>query len=207
MSAISAVPGQANLNSTTMQVNDQLSEPTILKGYRISPADLVKIYKRGVLKTPNSPIPDKETMVDVNSGTMEYLKGITGLSVQSQFMWQTQSYLIYIEPTYRARGRRFGLVPVPPSQADLETWGNLLIEKIPILLDELGLRRDASIESYEVHARQEEKSTAVRTAVFMQLCLDEGLLGDSPEAKDVVRRLFSFALEFPVEQDVADEDQ
>lgn len=140
-------------------------------------------------------------MYGVVRGAIHYLRETTGLSVGKQFMWETQSYLIYLEPIHKNPYGRS--VPVP----DLETWGNMLVERLPILLGELGLRPDASIESYKVREREWEKSIVVESAAFMQLCLDEGLLGDVPDGKEFVRIMLASALSFPVAQDSDDEDE
>ncbi|KZT34155.1 hypothetical protein SISSUDRAFT_1065534 [Sistotremastrum suecicum HHB10207 ss-3] len=180
----------SDLNNPTQKVSDYPSETMTRTGYQISAADSLDIYKRGVLKTPETPMTDRKAMYGVVRGVIHYLRETTGLSVEKQFMWETQSYLIYLEPTHKNPNGRS--VPVP----DLETWGNMLAERLPILLGD-----------YEVREREEEKSIVVESAAFMQLCLDEGLLGDVPDGKEFVRIMLASALSFPVAQDSDDEDE
>ncbi|KZS89522.1 hypothetical protein SISNIDRAFT_489207 [Sistotremastrum niveocremeum HHB9708] len=169
-------------------------------GYETSAADLLKIYKRCVLGlvAPNDKIPKINMMHNAVPEALKYLRDKTNLCVEKQFMWETGTYLIYVEPKYKTPIGRY--VPVP----NLETWQTMLVERLPILLSELGLGAEAPLTSYEVRPGYSDRSAVVEGAILVQLCPSEGFFEDT---KDSIAGMLSSALEVPLNQDPEDEDE
>ncbi|KZT34157.1 hypothetical protein SISSUDRAFT_310599 [Sistotremastrum suecicum HHB10207 ss-3] len=170
------------------------------KGYETSAANLLKIYKRCVLGlvAPNDKIPKINMMHNAVPEALRYLRDKTDLCVEKQFMWETGTYLVYVEPKYKTPIGRY--LPVP----DPATWQTMLVEKLPILVNELGLEWNPTLTSYEVRPGYSDRSAVVEGAILLQLCPSEGFFEDT---KDSIAGMLSSALEVPLNQDPDDEDE